>query len=76
MIGDTLFDCGEDLDRYLSHYEWPVEVEYRVRRLREEIRYVQRWLDEGSHETFANIRLSNAGRRAAAAIATRYASRG
>jgi hypothetical protein len=60
MIGDTLFDCGESLDRYLADYEWPEEVEARVRQLREEIRKVQRWIDAGPSELVGYVRLRNA----------------
>jgi hypothetical protein len=61
MIGDTLFDCGEELDGYLTNYRWPAEVERRVRRVRAEIRELQEWLDRSHHETLANVELSDAG---------------
>jgi len=56
MIGDTLFDCGESLDHYLVNYQWPDEVKARVRRLREDIREVQQWLDAGPFENVGNVR--------------------
>lgn len=55
MIGDTLFDCGESLDWYLSRYEWPAHVADRVQRLREEIRSVQKWIDDGGAEGFGIV---------------------
>jgi hypothetical protein len=61
MIGDALFDCGEQLDGYLTNYRWPAEVERRVRRVRAEIRELQEWLDRGHHEMLANVELSDAG---------------
>ena len=58
MIGDSLFDCGESLDHYLANYEWPDVVAQRVRKLREDIRSVQEWLDGSQAETLANVKVS------------------
>jgi hypothetical protein len=71
MIGDTLFDCGESLDHYLSTYDWPIEVEARVRALRDEIGEVQRWLDSNTFENVGNVRIRET---AAASIAQWIAS--
>ncbi len=59
MIGDSLFDCGESLDHYLANYEWPPEVESRVRELREKIREVQLWLDSSTFETIGNVAIKS-----------------
>jgi hypothetical protein len=56
MIGDALFDCVESLDHYLANYEWPEEVEARVRQLRKEIKNVQKWIDSCSAECLGNVR--------------------
>ena len=55
MIGDTLFDCGESLDRYLADYKWSDEVARRVLELRERIREVQTWIDGSGAELLANL---------------------
>jgi hypothetical protein len=71
MIGDTLFDCGESLDHYLANYEFAAEVHARVRKLREEIRAVQQWIDAGQFECVGNVRVKDA---AAACISQWLAS--
>ena len=57
MISDTLFDCGESLDHYLTTYEWSEEIETRVRILREQIREVQRWLDASPFENVGSVQI-------------------
>ena len=68
MIGDTLFDCGQSLDHYLTNYEWPKEVADRVQRLRDQIRDAQEWIDAGQFEVLGNVR--------PAGIVSRMLSRG
>ncbi len=55
MIGDTLFDCDQQLDHYINAFRWPAEVERRVRRLRSHIQWVQRWLDVSGAENLAHL---------------------
>ena len=75
MIGDALFDCGESLDHYLQNYEWPQEVKGRIRRLLNEIRETQRWIDRGEFELLQNVRPAADGIASMLANGTGYPPR-